>query len=307
MLLVKLTAVFLAMMFGSDIKTVEKRFSANTAGRDFIVGDIHGTFSVLEQALDAAGFDPACDRLFSVGDLIDRGPESERALEFLGKPWFHPIRGNHEDILIGLYAHEGERGFDTMLAFQSSRNGLAWWNQTGADFRGAILPLLRDLPIMISIDVAVPGGNAERVGLVHAGLPLGASWTDGIDSVDRKHLCPRYEELFVLWDRSRFAAWLPEDDAGHQVAGVDRVFVGHTILGRPTVRGNLVGIDTGSYKGLKEGSAASGFLTLVEATASLDRIREAAAQVARDGIDRPYLVIRADAPAPRPDFSSLAA
>ena len=50
-----------------------KRFAANTAGRDFAVGDIHGHFTRLQSALDKAGFEPSVDRLFSVGDLIDRG------------------------------------------------------------------------------------------------------------------------------------------------------------------------------------------------------------------------------------------
>jgi hypothetical protein len=38
-----------------------KRFAANTAGRDFAVGDIHGHFTRLQAALDAAGFDPAVE------------------------------------------------------------------------------------------------------------------------------------------------------------------------------------------------------------------------------------------------------
>ena len=53
-----------------------QRFELNTAGRDFGVGDIHGYFTKLQAALDAIGFNPAVDRLFSVGDLVDRGPES---------------------------------------------------------------------------------------------------------------------------------------------------------------------------------------------------------------------------------------
>ncbi|MCA4078770.1 metallophosphoesterase, partial [Pseudomonas kurunegalensis] len=62
------------------LETIEvvriKRFAANRAGRDFAVGDIHGHFTRLQAALDSAGFDPAIDRLFSVGDLVDRGPDS---------------------------------------------------------------------------------------------------------------------------------------------------------------------------------------------------------------------------------------
>lgn len=73
------------------------RIPKNERGRDFAVGDIHGHFSRLQESLDAMGFDPAADRLFSVGDLIDRGPESEESLAWIGKPWFYAVQGNHED------------------------------------------------------------------------------------------------------------------------------------------------------------------------------------------------------------------
>ena len=73
-----------------------KHFALNTAGRDFVVGDIHDCFSELQAKLDNLDFDEDVDRLFSVGDLIDRGAESRRSLEWLDKPWFHAVRGTRE-------------------------------------------------------------------------------------------------------------------------------------------------------------------------------------------------------------------
>ena len=75
---------------------MEQRFlkiPRNERGRDFAVGDVHGHFSRLQEGLDRLGFDPARDRLFSVGDLVDRGPENEAALEWLAQPWFHAVQG----------------------------------------------------------------------------------------------------------------------------------------------------------------------------------------------------------------------
>jgi len=66
---------------------------ANTLGRDFIVGDLHGCRSLLEDLLAEVAFDGARDRLFSVGDLVDRGPDSEGCLELLKEPWFYPVLG----------------------------------------------------------------------------------------------------------------------------------------------------------------------------------------------------------------------
>jgi len=80
-----------------------KHFDLNTLGRDFAVGDIHGCYSELQSALNAVNFNEQTDRLFSVGDLVDRGYESELCLEWLAKPWFHAIRGNHEEMFLHFY------------------------------------------------------------------------------------------------------------------------------------------------------------------------------------------------------------
>jgi serine/threonine protein phosphatase 1 len=63
-----------------------QRFARNTQGRDFAVGDIHGCFSKLDAALCQVRFSPVHDRLFAVGDLVDRGPESAQVLEWLDQP-----------------------------------------------------------------------------------------------------------------------------------------------------------------------------------------------------------------------------
>lgn len=62
---------------------ITKKFDRNLAGRDFVVGDIHGAYDLVIQGMKAARFNPTCDRLFAVGDLIDRGPGSHRAARFL--------------------------------------------------------------------------------------------------------------------------------------------------------------------------------------------------------------------------------
>ena len=73
---------------------------ANVEGRDFVIGDLHGCFDELELLLNHVNFDPKIDRVFSTGDLIDRGPYSLECLRLLEKPWFYSCLGNHEDILI---------------------------------------------------------------------------------------------------------------------------------------------------------------------------------------------------------------
>ncbi len=42
----------------------------------FVVGDLHGCYTLLMNELDKVSFDPARDLLISVGDLVDRGAEN---------------------------------------------------------------------------------------------------------------------------------------------------------------------------------------------------------------------------------------
>jgi hypothetical protein len=95
---------------------------SNQKGRDFVVGDLHGCFDLLDRLLEIVRFDPANDRLFSVGDLVDRCPDSFRCISFLGSPWFHAVEGNHEYITRG----EGIRTNATQRPQAAAASRILW-------------------------------------------------------------------------------------------------------------------------------------------------------------------------------------
>ncbi len=73
-----------------------KKLSHNAQGRDYFAGDVHGHLDLLETQMRRVGFNGSYDRLFLVGDLIDRGPFSQDTLDLLQEPYVHAVMGNHE-------------------------------------------------------------------------------------------------------------------------------------------------------------------------------------------------------------------
>lgn len=65
--------------------------------KTYILGDVHGMYDKLMACLQAVNFDYENDRLISLGDLVDRGPDSFLVVEELLKIRnLVAIRGNHD-------------------------------------------------------------------------------------------------------------------------------------------------------------------------------------------------------------------
>ncbi len=206
-----------------------KRFQINTFGHDFAVGDIHGHFTRLQSALDAIGFDPSVDRLFSVGDLVDRGPECRDVLEWLDKPWFHAVRGNHDDYVVR---------FDTCDMENWIYNGGSWFAGLNRDEQEEFRIQFAELPI--AIEVETPDG---LIGIVHADCPF-PLWEQLRQELESPESAKRLKlvQNTCMWSRNRV-----EQVDNSVVAGVRAVVVGHTPLQSPGVLGNVIHIDTAGW------------------------------------------------------------
>lgn len=219
-------------------------FPINEVGRDFIVGDIHGMFPHLELLLDQVSFDPVSDRLFSVGDLVDRGPASLEALKWLSYPWFHACRGNHEQFAIDSMNLE-ERDFWVRY------NGGEWWldldTHAQKEYRKAFLRM----PLAMEVQT----GNG-LVGIVHADVPPSLTWERFLDLLRVHH--PDVL-LYSLFSRNRI-----HGSRSHEpVPGkADRIYCGHTPVRRPVLVDNVYFIDTAAVYVSEDFTDAS--LTMVE-------------------------------------------
>ena len=225
----------------------------NNKGRDFVCGDLHGCFNLLDKNLDALNFDPLKDRLFSVGDIIDRGEDSPNALQYLQQDWFYCIRGNHEQMLIDWCKETINTSRIEAFLFHMQNGGI--WV---ADYLGIHIqeladvivndvhvlekyPLLRQwlealeaLPYAIEIK-----SDGKKIGLIHAEIPDNIPWSSleaELDKDNVRHSC--------LYSRKRIRALLP---GRYRIKEVDEVYCGHTIVSSPKTIGNVHYIDTGAF------------------------------------------------------------
>jgi serine/threonine protein phosphatase 1 len=209
---------------------IMRKLARNAHGRDFAVGDIHGMFTHLEQALEALCFDPDHDRLISVGDLIDRGPESQRVLEFLNQPWFHAVQGNHERLLL-----DSESDAD-MACTWIALNGGEWWRDVPKAEQPKYRARIRSLPYVIEVET-----DLGVVGIVHADVPLELSWQDFAARLETDQRLRDY----AVWSRKR----ITQSESGGEIppiAGIDLVVMGHTPLQQAVHAGNIYYLDTGA-------------------------------------------------------------
>jgi bis(5'-nucleosyl)-tetraphosphatase (symmetrical) len=83
----------------------------------YAIGDVQGCFGELQTLLKACGFDRARDRLWFVGDLVNRGPDSLATLRFVRDLDDRAVvvLGNHDLHLLALArGHARHRNDDTL-------------------------------------------------------------------------------------------------------------------------------------------------------------------------------------------------
>lgn len=107
-----------------------KRLPLDRSKRHLVVGDIHGRYETFLNLLAAANYDHKTDILYSVGDLIDRGPKSFEVVDFFKnmKNVYH-VMGNHEYMATDPRYHGtwlANGGYSCQLSLSEHRKDEKW-------------------------------------------------------------------------------------------------------------------------------------------------------------------------------------
>ncbi len=123
----------------------------------FVIGDLHGCLTPLQRLLDRVQFKPGTDKIWFVGDLVNRGPQSLETLRFVRSLGADAIcvLGNHDlhllAVIHGIRSIGGKDTLDDILR---------------ADDLNELTDWLRHLPLLHY-------SEALNVTMVHAGIHPG--------------------------------------------------------------------------------------------------------------------------------------
>lgn len=205
--------------------TFQVTHEQNNVGRDFVVGDIHGMYDMLMGELEDVAFDRKKDRLFSVGDMIDRGPKNTECLDLINEPWFFPVVGNHEDMMCRYVLNKEAASWII--------NGGKW----GLDLDDNTLAQYVDLIVTkVPLTRAVYTDHG-LIGICHA-QPRGPRFTEAPAN--------RREANTLMWGRN-----LIEHKTSITMEDVAFTIHGHTPLENVVKLGDQVYIDTAAVFGGK--------------------------------------------------------
>ena len=165
----------------------------------YAIPDLHGRLDLLQAALVAIREqDPTAQserRIVTLGDYVDRGPESRGVIEYLmDRPEIRALRGNHEDMLLGFL--DGEYSIGDYLTNGGGATLLSYGQKLGERPDPGVVPpehrvWLRTLPYMhvtpthvfvhAGVDPAVPLDQQTVTSMTWRLYRFWETWHHGVD------------------------------------------------------------------------------------------------------------------------------
>lgn len=219
------------------MKVLDLQAEDNT--RIIVIGDIHGCYKTFLKLLKKCNYHEGRDILISVGDLINKGPDSKRVTEYFHqhrdeKHRVYAVLGNNEQRLLKPESYASKK-----IAFPHNLN----YEE---------ITFLKNLPLSIRFKSFFPTKKNDLV-IVHAGLVPGVA-LENQRNLDMNHMRNiKFNDTEQRWIGLRKAiegnAWITE------WKGSEFVVFGHDGRRNLQVTRYALGLDTGCVYG-RELSAA---------------------------------------------------
>lgn len=244
----------------------------------YAIGDIQGCYDEMRRLLDSIGFDPAQDRLWLVGDLVNRGPQSPEVLRYLRGLGERAIAvlGNHDLHLLVVAAgvrkpHRGDT-LDALLAAPDRDELLDWLRRQRLMHAGAgyamvhagLLPhwsIAQAMALAREVEAALQGPDyGEFLNCMYGNAP--AQWHDDLRGYDRLRVIVNAMTRLRLCTPdgvmdfthktgldSAPAGYLPWFDVPGRASSDTPVLFGHWAALGLTLRPDVLGLDSGCVWG----------------------------------------------------------
>lgn len=204
-------------------------YTINNKGNDYVVGDIHGEYLNLMNLLKKIHFNFKKDRLFSVGDLVNRGFNSKELLKWIDYSWFIPVMGNHESMIINNFY--GLLSNHILLQIDAQ-----WWLELKTEDQQKVVHYFNSLPIGIKVETL----NGD-VGIVHAKCPED-TWLKFAQGINNSG--DSFDKAKVLAGKAMWTIY--KDCKFKKIEDLLGLVVGHNTVKHYCKEFNVHMIDTGS-------------------------------------------------------------
>jgi serine/threonine protein phosphatase 1 len=188
---------------------------------------VHGSIKSLEYQLKRQNYNKETDRLFFVGDLINKGKHSNEVINFVIEHNGHSVLGNHENYL--RYAYENN----------INNAMLNWFYRLQNEQQNKIIQFIKNMPLGITIDT-----NDGLIGIVHADVPFKDFEIFKHAEVDERLIFTALESRAGHDAYEFFENWHYNKTEDNIIQGVDLVVSGHTPERKIRIHGNRAFIDT---------------------------------------------------------------
>ncbi|NEP89189.1 MAG: serine/threonine protein phosphatase [Okeania sp. SIO2C2] len=128
--------------------------------RRIIIGDVHGHYDGLMVLLEAIA-PGKNEKVYFLGDLIDRGPKSSQVIEFVRNSSYQSLQGNHEQMMIQALSDKADKKGAWEAWFYSGGN------ETVESYRDQGIMPYEDVEWIRSLPLYLDLGD---IWLVHAGV-----------------------------------------------------------------------------------------------------------------------------------------